>query len=151
MADENKKGPKAVKPHLRDLRDLTAQERSDFASKGGKASGKARKLKGNFQKIAKEILDGSSPNKIKSQIAKYFPEIAEDDELNIRVAMFYVQAAKALGGDTKAFEVVRDTAGEKPVDVHKMEEPAVVQKVFVSPETKAAVDRHIEETLRDGN
>lgn len=151
MADENKDGSKVVYPNLRDLRALSPQEKSEFASKGGKASGKVRKLKGTFQKIAKEILNGSSPNKVKANIAKYFPEIAEDDDLNIKTAMVYIQAAKALAGDTKAFEIMRDTAGEKPVDVHKLEDPVIVKKVFISAEEKAAVDSHIEEALRDGN
>lgn len=58
---------------------------------------------------------------------------------------------KAISGDTKAFEVIRDTIGEKPVDIHKLEEPAVIQKIFITPEDKQAVERHIEEALRDGN
>lgn len=145
------KGPKAARPQLRDLRDLSSQERSDFAAKGGKASGKARKLKGTFQKIAKEILDSSSPKKVRANVIKYFPELAEYDELSIKSAMVFVQAAKALTGDTRAFEIIRDTAGEKPVDVHKLEEPVVVKKVFITPEEKAEADRHIEEILKDGN
>lgn len=146
-----KDGPKAVKPHLSDIRDLSPEQRREFASKGGKASGEARRLKGTFRSIAKEVLTLSAPRKVKSRIAKIFPDITKDTEIDNKAAIIYSQLAKALAGDTRAFEVIRDTAGEKPVDIHKLEEPVVVKKVYVTPEEKAAADRHIEEALRDGN
>ena len=60
---------------------------------------------------------------------------------------------KLISGEfnPRTFEVIRDTIGEKPVEVHKLEEPVVVKKVFITPEDKQAVERHIEEALRDGN
>lgn len=60
---------------------------------------------------------------------------------------------KLISGEfnPRTFEVIRDTIGEKPVDIHKLEEPAVIQKIFITPEDKQAVERHIEEALRDGN
>lgn len=149
--EEIKDGPKAVKPQLVDLRDLSPDDRKKFAAKGGKASGEARRLKGAFRSIAKEVLELSAPKKVKAKIAKIFPDITKDTDISNKAAIIYSQIAKALAGDTRAFEVIRDTAGEKPVDVHKLEEPVVVKKVFITPEEKAAADRHIKETLGDGN
>lgn len=129
MANENKDGPKSVKPHLRDLRDLTPEERKEFAVKGGKASGEAAKKRRKLREVLLLLL--------------------EDEKVQNDCCKALLKQVRR--GNTRAFEVMRDTIGEKPVDVHKLEEPVVVKKVFISAEEKAAVDSHIEEALRDGN
>ena len=40
----------------------------------------------------------------------------EDEKMQVQTAMIASQIQKAMKGDTKAFEVMRDTAGQKPIE-----------------------------------
>ena len=96
------------------------------ASRGGKASGRARKKRKMFKQLFNELLAG-----------ELTPELAEalnekSNALGIDTSGFTVaeyiglaQVVKAVGGDTKAFEVIRDTVGEKPVDKQEMDIKAI--------------------------
>ena len=70
-------------------------------------------------KVARELQEKSVKKRKENQLArKTFREsllllLEKDDTQNkINEALLL----KALNGDTKAFEVIRDTVGEKPVD-----------------------------------
>lgn len=78
---------------------LTAEDQS----KGGQASAEARRKKRDLRLACQMMLEmdiKSKDGKVKSG--------AE--------AIVAAQMQKALKGDAKAFEVLRDTAGQKPVD-----------------------------------
>lgn len=79
------------------LKVLTSKEARENGSKGGKASVEARKKR---KKLKEELL----------LLLK-----ADDTQNKMSLALI----KKALDGDIKAFEVIRDTIGEKPTD--KME------------------------------
>lgn len=70
-------------------------------SKAGKASAKARKRKKELKELLLLAL---------SQPQEGNPD--EDNYMGITVALIQ----KALKGDTKAFEVIRDTIGQKPIE-----------------------------------
>ncbi len=96
---------------------LTEKERRELASKAGKASVAKRRQQKTFREIAEalgnaSIRDGDVYNL--EQIRK----IAElkDANLSVKELMLWQQIQKAMNGDTKAFEVVRDTLGEKPFE-----------------------------------
>lgn len=93
MANERNlvKGGKAHK--------LTLEEQSN----GGKASGAARAAKRDLRKALEALLEKEFTGRDGSKISG-----AE--------AIALKQMEKALKGDTRAFEVVRDTAGQKPVE-----------------------------------
>ena len=83
--------------------DLTPEQRRENASKAGKASGEARRKKKILREcleilLEKEITDknGNAMTGAEAMAAKVFQQ--------------------ALKGDLKAFEIVRDTAGQKPVE-----------------------------------
>ena len=78
---------------------LTAEEQS----KGGKASADARRKKRDLRNAIEILLE----NDIKGKNG----EIKSGAE-----AIAIAQFQKALKGDTRAFEVIRDTAGQKPVE-----------------------------------
>lgn len=119
MAEKEKiDGPKAVNPNLSDFRDMAAERQKEIAAAGGKASGEARRRNKTFKDIAVNVLDLKAPPHIAKVIVKNFPEL-EAEEITNRVALLYSQLNKALKGNTRAFEVIRDTAGEKPTE--KME------------------------------
>ena len=72
----------------------TKREQREIASKGGKKSGEARRDR----------------KKLKEALLLLLAKGETQD--NICLALI----EKAQSGDTKAFEVIRDTIGEKPVD-----------------------------------
>ena len=74
------------------------------AKKGGIASGEARRQKRDLRK-ALEILLEKTVSKDK-----------EGNDISGAEALALKQFEKALKGDTRAFEVIRDTSGQKPVE-----------------------------------
>ena len=81
----------------------TPKERRDNARKAGIASGKARKEKADLRKMCQMVLEMDI--KGKDGTMKSGAE-----------AITLAQLQKALKGDAKAYEVLRDTAGQKPVE-----------------------------------
>ncbi len=82
-----------------DVHKLTAEE----ASKGGKRSGEVRRAKKDLRIAMEALLEKSFKGKDGANISG-----AE--------AIAIKQFEKALKGDPKAFELVRDTSGQKPVE-----------------------------------
>lgn len=80
--------------NLVSLADRTTEEQRAIASAGGKASGEARRKR---KTLKEELLLMLSDGKTQQSVTIALIE-------------------KAMAGDTKAFEVIRDTIGEKPVD-----------------------------------
>ena len=72
-------------------------------SKGGKASAEARRKKRDLRQAIEILLD--------TDIKGKNGEVKSGAE-----AIAIAQFQKALKGDTRAFEVIRDTAGQKPVE-----------------------------------
>lgn len=105
-------------------------EARENGSKGGKASAAAKRRKKEFRDVFQALLDGRD---IKGPEGK---KITGTEALAMKVFQ------QALKGDLRAFEIIRDTVGQKPVD--KVEVSAIDQSV------KDDVDRLISEALEDG-
>lgn len=84
----------ANEENLVSLADRTTEEQREIARKGGIASGEARKKR---KTLKEELL-----------------LLLEKGDTQEKISLALLQ--KAMNGDTKAFEVLRDTVGEKPVD-----------------------------------
>ena len=80
------------------LNKLTKSEQREICSKGGKASGIARKKKKLIKNTIEEFLQAVNP------------ETGNDFQVDLVNSMLQ----KALGGDVSAFNTLRDTAGQKP-------------------------------------
>ena len=94
--------------------DLTPSERRERAIKAGKASGKARREKKAMKDTLADLL--SMPLKDgKSADVETIKNLAALKGKNITVqeAIMLAQIQKAMKGDTKAAEYVRDTSGNK--------------------------------------
>lgn len=76
------------------LKRLTSEEAREIGRKGGKASAKARQKR----KTLKEELI----------------LLLEEGDTQAKLSLAVLQ--NALNGDNKAFEIIRDTIGEKPTD-----------------------------------
>ena len=79
------------------LNERTKEEQKEITTKGGIASGIARRRKKTLREELLLLLEENETQK------------------NISTAVI----KKALSGDTKAFEIIRDTIGEKPVEVQE--------------------------------
>ena len=113
-------------PHtLKSFSTATEEERQrmkECSSKGGKASGEAKRRK----KLMRENLEILCQLSLKSGRATDIESIKNFVELkgkNITVeqAMLLAQIKKALNGDSTAMTFIRDTMGQKPVDEKKVE------------------------------
>ena len=76
------------------MNERTKEEQREIARQGGIASGKARRERKTLREELLLLLEKG------------------DTQEKISLAMI----KEALGGNTKAFEVIRDTIGEKPID-----------------------------------
>ena len=83
---------------------LTREENS----RGGKKSAEVRKERRDIKKICEFLL--SEMYKITDE------ETGEVKEMSGAEAMVTKMLKKAIDGDTKAFELIRDSAGQKPVE-----------------------------------
>lgn len=96
---------------------LTPSERSENARKAGIASGKARRERRDMKKSL-EMLLGLSIKKgdiIDAENAEALTDV-KGKNLTVQDAILVAQIQKALKGDLRAAEFLRDTAGQKPVD-----------------------------------
>lgn len=105
----------------------TPSERRANARKAGIASGEARRQK----KTLKEQMELLLSLPVKDEQTKAFIESLgiDSDIINNSMAITLSMYQEALKGNTKAFELIRDTIGEKPTDKLAIEEaPQIILK-----------------------
>lgn len=99
------------------LKDLSPEERKEFATKGGKASQEVQKKKREMQEVANQILNMPLRGGTTTQLDKIMSFGAlKGKNITVQEAIVYQQARKATKGDRSAAEFIRDTAGQKPKD-----------------------------------
>lgn len=92
------------------------EEASELGRKGGIESGKTRRKKRLMKDLVVEMLNSKIwSDELKAKILNVFPEM-EDEKMQVQTAMIASQIQKAMKGDAKAFELMRDTAGQKPIE-----------------------------------
>lgn len=94
----------------------TPEERRENARKAGIASGKARVKKKRMKELCNLVLN----NKIQDEktiegLKQRFPDMNTDD-VTFEFLLILKQYEKAKDGDAKAFELLRDTSGQKPIE-----------------------------------
>lgn len=100
------------------------REASERGKTGGKKSGEARRRKKELREHLEALLSGKR------------------GEMTTAEALTLALVEKGLAGDVRAFEVIRDTIGEKPVEKSKQEiATAVALDVSVSPAVAAALKK----------
>jgi hypothetical protein len=92
----------AIEDKLKPVR--TKEEARERGRKGGIASGIARREKKTFRATLELLLDRK----------------LEGSSLTGREAVAVALFEKAMSGDVKAFQELRDTVGEKPVDKQEL-------------------------------
>ena len=108
------------------------KEAREMSRKGGINSGKARRQKKTFKELFEIAL--SLQNE----------ETGEQNDIGITAAMI----KKALSGDVKAFESIRDTIGQKPIEKQEISQVGI-QKIFVNKKDKKEVNKIIDDILNE--
>lgn len=104
--------------------DLTPEQRRKNASKAGKASAKKRQQNKTFKEIISRFLNGQvSDERLKQQMIEF--GFADKEVSNKSCAVFALWK-EAIKGNTKAFELLRDTIGEKPIEQIQNINPPVI-------------------------
>lgn len=97
------------------------KELREMARNGGLASGEARRKRKTLKEELLLLLSDG------------------DTQKSVTLALI----AKAMDGDTRAFEIIRDTIGEKPVDKVESKQTVLDMSKFSTEELKAMLDDDI--------
>ncbi len=115
----------------------TTNELRVIASKGGKASGEARRKKANFRKTLNLLLSAKIENE---ELTPLLESLGIDSTLESAINMAMIK--KALKGDVKAYEAVARFAGQYEVPDEDIElKRARKQQITGENETDEALDR----------
>lgn len=106
------------------LKPPSTKEARERGRKGGKASVKKRQQNKTFKEIINKFLDSEVSNEELKQKMKEFG--FEDEEVNNKSCTVFALWKEAIRGNTKAFELLRDTIGEKPVEQIQNINPPVI-------------------------
>lgn len=106
--------------------DQSREEAKKNGSKGGKASGTARRRKKAMRQAAASLLNmniSGSQSEVTRKIKQRLIAFGYDeDDATFQDAMLVSVMMKALSGDVRASEFMRDTAGANPaLDIRKEE------------------------------
>lgn len=113
----------ANEKNLIPLNERTKREQRAIASAGGKASGEARRRR---KTLKEELL-----------------AILSDDDIQEKMSLALINEAiegNNAGSVTRAFETIRDTIGEKPVDKMEATQTVIDMSKFTTDEIKAMLD-----------
>ena len=114
----------ANEQNLRPRTTLSKEEAKKMGRKGGKASAKKRQQNKTFKEIINKFLDGQvTDNRLKEQMVEF--GFADNEVSNKSCAVFALWK-EAIQGNTKAFELMRDTIGEKPIEQIQNINPPVI-------------------------
>lgn len=99
------------------MNERTKSKQKEIATKGGKASGVARRRKKEMREQLEILVSLSMGQGKKADIekAKNIKDFSKEN-ITVEQAMLLAQVQKALKGDPVAFEMIRDLLGEKPAD-----------------------------------
>ena len=101
--------------------DQSREEAKKNGRKGGIASGVAKAKRKQLKELAKAILDnGIQDDSQIERIREQLPDLNKQD-VTWGLALLLKQFEKAKDGDPKAFELLRDTSGQKPVDQQQID------------------------------
>ena len=111
--------------NIDNLQRLTTEKARKIGSIGGKKSVEARRQKRTLREQMEMLL--SLP--VKDESTKGFIESLgiDPETIDNATAIVLSMYQEALKGNTKAFELIRDTLGEKPSDKLQIEEAPVIK------------------------
>lgn len=116
------------KSNLRPITEnMTPEQIKENASKAGKVSAEKRKQRKEMREMIQDIFSiGIRKGKVVEEISSL--EDSKGKNLTVGQALVLAQVKKAMSGDTRAMEFLRDTMGEKPTNKQE-----ITAKVVDSP------------------
>lgn len=114
----------------------TTEEQREIARKGGIASGEARRRKKSIKETLDILLECKPTDKDLALMRAQGVDV--DNDATYRQAIAFSIVNRAMKGNTRAFELIRDTVGEMPV-----------QKVAISEVDDELIDEVEREVLAD--
>ena len=117
------------------INERSTSEQREICQKGGIKSGEARRAKKTMKQMLDYLLEKEITNK-------------QGEKATTQEAISVSLIKQALNGNVKAFEVIRDTIGEKPKDNINLLGALEVQKVFIEEATKKETDKHIDDFIK---
>lgn len=117
-ADSDKSTDKPIRHGMENLIPFTAlteEEQRTIASKGGKASGEARRKKKHMREIAQALLAHDMSEDQIEDVLGTAKDLLDGDK-SVAAVLIARMVQEAAQGNYKAFETLRDTAGYKPKD-----------------------------------
>lgn len=136
--------------NLRPTSLMTETEQREFARKGGLASAAARRKKKNLQELLGTLLSSPATPEMKAKAASLGINVdGLPDGATLYDALGVAIIEKALSGDSYAFQLVRDSAGDKPKDQTELSVGIMTDK---DKEVMAAIEARIksEKSVTDG-
>ena len=85
---------------------FTGENAAIYGAKGGKAGAESKRARKTLRAELELLLESHAKD----------PKTGVQSEKTIQEAITLALITKALKGDTKAFEIIRDTIGEKPAE-----------------------------------
>ena len=114
------------KANLIPITSRTPEERSEIARKGAEATNKKLKERKTMREQLELLMKlplSPKQDKLREQIKELG---IPDSEINMQMAMNVSMYQQAIKGNTKAYEIVRDTIGEKPIEqVENLNPPTI--------------------------
>jgi len=141
MANKNPK-----RENLKPFNTLSKDERREIAQKGAEATNKKIKEKKLLKDTIQMFFESTPTPEVIEQCANAFGFNPKDLQEVITGGLIQ----KAMCGDAKAFEVLRDTAGQKPVDKKEItgaDGEQLIKTVYVTKEEKNKVNEHINSVI----
>lgn len=117
--------------------ELSSEEAKRRGSLGGKKAAEIKRAK----KTMKEMLDYLLEKEL---------ETKKGEKVTYREAILTSTIKKAIEGDVKAAQFIRDTAGEAPISKTELtgkNGSPLIQKVFVSEKETREIDNKIDELI----
>lgn len=93
----------------------STEEARERGRNGGYKSGKVRRDKRKLKNVLEVLLSMEATDDMKNKVLSIMPEM-ELDDITFKDLAAISLIGQAVKGNTKAFEVMRDTLGEKPKD-----------------------------------
>ena len=147
--EQNKKKKKDY-GNLRPTSLMTEAEQREFARKGGLASAAARRKKKNLQDMLGALLSSPATPEMKEKAASLGINVDNLEEgATLYDALCVAMLEKALTGDGYAFQLIRDSAGDKPKDQAELSVGIMTDK---DKEVMAAIEARMkgEKSANDG-
>lgn len=101
--------------------ELSSEEAKKRGRKGGLASVEARREKKSLRSTIETLLEYRPTEKELEYMRDHGIDV--DDDATYRTAVAFAIINKAVKGNTRAFEMLRDTIGEKPTEKVEVTKP----------------------------